>query len=268
MKFDRGRLIGSGNTAKVYMYGNKAVKVFHERIHPSYIKKEFNTSQVVSNSGLCVPAVYELCDIEGRMAIVLERIEGISLNYLFIKKPINMLSIMKLMAKLHREMHDVSNLPLPSQKNHLEQLIHNAGVLTHVEKERILLYLEQLPESCQLCHGDFHPDNILISEDRPTIIDWMDATCGHPAADAARTYILLKYGGLSEQSGIIQRLIRRFISTIYLHDYCSKSLISKEMIKKWILPVAAARLCEDLEGFEKRQLHKLVQKLMTKIEEL
>jgi hypothetical protein len=41
-----------------------------------------------------------------------------------------------------------------------------------------------LPET--LVHGDFHPGNWIADGDVPKVIDWADATWGHPALDAAR----------------------------------------------------------------------------------
>lgn len=56
--------------------------------------------------------------------------------------------------------------------------------------------LESMPKGNSLCHGDFNPSNIIISEDnKPYIIDWSHATQGNPCADAARTYLLFWLSG-------------------------------------------------------------------------
>ncbi|MFC2013409.1 phosphotransferase family protein [Chloroflexota bacterium] len=56
-------------------------------------------------------------------------------------------------------------------------------------KEVVLEALEQLPDGSAVCHGDFHPRNIIISSRGPVIIDWANATQGNPLADVA--WILL-----------------------------------------------------------------------------
>ncbi|TMA37195.1 MAG: aminoglycoside phosphotransferase family protein, partial [Deltaproteobacteria bacterium] len=43
--------------------------------------------------------------------------------------------------------------------------------------------LETLPDGDQLCHGDMHPGNIMLSRRGPMVIDWTNARRGHPAAD-------------------------------------------------------------------------------------
>jgi len=43
--------------------------------------------------------------------------------------------------------------------------------------------LRELPDGEALCHGDFHPRNVIVDGDELTIIDWVDASSGPPAAD-------------------------------------------------------------------------------------
>ena len=39
-----------------------------------------------------------------------------------------------------------------------------------------------------ICHHDLVPENILVSEDGPIVLDWEYAALGHPALDALRLY--------------------------------------------------------------------------------
>ena len=48
------------------------------------------------------------------------------------------------------------------------------------------------PDGDRLCHGDFHPMNILGDVSQPVIIDWPDARRGDPAADVCRSYLLMR----------------------------------------------------------------------------
>ena len=49
-----------------------------------------------------------------------------------------------------------------------------------------------MPHGDRLCHGDFHPLNILGDTLDPVVIDWLDARRGDPVADVCRSYLLLK----------------------------------------------------------------------------
>lgn len=40
-----------------------------------------------------------------------------------------------------------------------------------------------MPDGDHLCHGDFHPRNVLGEALQPILIDWPNACCGDPASD-------------------------------------------------------------------------------------
>ena len=61
------------------------------------------------------------------------------------------------------------------------------------QDRRLHVLVEQVPEfadlvsklgdDATLVHGDFHADNVMISNGRATIFDWSDACVAHPAVD-------------------------------------------------------------------------------------
>jgi aminoglycoside phosphotransferase (APT) family kinase protein len=51
------------------------------------------------------------------------------------------------------------------------------------------------PASLSLCHGDFHPGNVLVEDMQLTgVIDWTNFALGHPEFDAAITQLILSIG--------------------------------------------------------------------------
>ena len=55
------------------------------------------------------------------------------------------------------------------------------------EGQALLEAIAEMPDGDRLCHGDFHPLNILGDTADPLIIDWPDARRGEPAADVCRS---------------------------------------------------------------------------------
>src|SRR5262249_42867679 len=49
--------------------------------------------------------------------------------------------------------------------------------------------LDRLPAGDRLCHGDYHPGNVLLGADRTAVIDWTGAVRGVAEADHARTLL-------------------------------------------------------------------------------
>jgi aminoglycoside phosphotransferase (APT) family kinase protein len=81
-----------------------------------------------------------------------------------------------MLAELQAEMHQRQVAGLPSQKERLVGKITDAAVLPEAVRQAALAKLDSLPEDDKLCHGDFHPGNILLTVHGPVIIDWIDAT--------------------------------------------------------------------------------------------
>ena len=141
-------------------------------------------------------------------------------------------------------------------------------MLTDEIKEKLRKYLKQLPEGNDLCHFDFHPGNIMITENKAVFIDWMTACKGDACADVARTGILLKYGEVPHAPWIIRKIISIFqhhIYKIYIKEYLKISKRNIEDVNRWILPVAAARLREWISDNEKLVLIELVKEQCNKI---
>jgi len=165
------------------------------------------------------------------------------------------------MAHAHAETHKRSVDGLPRQKEMLEWRIRAAPYLSDAEKERIVQYLQTLPDGSQLCHGDYHPDNVMCGE-RFLVIDWMNAVSGNAAGDVARSVLLLRFGTLPDD---MPALIRSFFSfarsrmlSRYESEYRKETGMRREQIESWMLPCAAARLVEGVPEAEKLQLVKYI----------
>jgi len=105
-----------------------------------------------------------------------------------------------------------------------------------------------LPSGRSVCHGDFHPDNILMSEWGPIAIDWMNGGAGDPAADVARTFFLLAHANVPEHMpnrAEITVLRQRFLA-LYLEDYCSITGVSMSDVEAWTPVILAARFGESV----------------------
>jgi len=90
--------------------------------------------------------------------------------------------------------------------------------------------LEGMHTHNKVCHGDFEPSNVVIAEDgTPYILDWAHVTQGNASADAARTYLLFRLQGNTEDA------------EMYLDMFCEKSRTEKRYVQKWMPIVAASQ---------------------------
>ena len=247
---EKGELIGAGRTADVYAWGDeRVIKLYQDWMPAVAIEREFAITRLAREAGLPVPAAEEMLRVDGRLGIVFERVRGISLLKMLETRPWQIVALARLLAEHHARMHACSLSPeAPGQREQIEQGIAWAKDLSELEKQRILTGLAHLPAGNSLCHGDFHPDNIIITDHGPVIIDWMTSRRGQPLADVARTVLLLQSGGLPPRVSFAMRLLinasRSWLVTVYLARYLQIHSASQSEIDAWKLPLLAARLFE------------------------
>ena len=80
-------------------------------------------------------------------------------------------------------------------------------LLDERRKQHMLGSIADMPDGDRLCHGDFHPMNILGEASQPVIIDWSDARRGDPAADVCRTYLLMKLHAAENCDDLSRRIL-------------------------------------------------------------
>ena len=103
-----------------------------------------------------------------------------------------------------------------------------------------------------MCHGDFFPGNIMMTEKDEVIIDWIDASKGNPLADVARTTIILL--GAVETVQLrdgFQKILVRIFHKEYIRYYFKLKPGGEDEYNCWLPIVAAARLSENIPEVEK-----------------
>ena len=87
-----------------------------------------------------------------------------------------------------------------------------------------------------VCHGDFHPLNVVVDGERASVIDWTDAGLGPREADVARTILIFHIAAIAAGSAIERfalkmagpRLARR-----YRRSYEVGASLDPERMRQW-----------------------------------
>ncbi len=241
-----GPRVGYGRTAEMFAWGDgQVLKLFHPGWPREWAEHELEVARAVHASGMASPAVGELTEVDGRVGIVFERIVGPSMLQELSARPWRLLRLARLLAELHATMHGCTAEGLPSLHARLTTKIERADGLPPGLRERALAALDRLPASSAICHGDYHPDNVLLSASGPVVIDWTDAANGNPLADVSRSSLLMRVGAppVGRASALIL-LGRRWLHDAYLQRYFELSPGTRQELAAWELPVAVARLSE------------------------
>ncbi len=265
----KGKLIGQGRTSEIFEWEeDKILKLFRTGLPKIAIENEYEISINIYKELKFTPKVYNLIEIDNRVGIIYERINGITMMKETASKPWKVKKEAQQLAELHKSIQQKVNFELPNCKTRLKDNISRTDLLQDEIKARLYGYIDELEDGNILCHGDFHPDNILITKYGQIIIDWMTATQGNPLADVARTSILFKFGVIPDKIFLGQQIINFIRNKFYLEyikHYIKLTGIKIERIEQWELPVAAARLIEWLPKDEKVSLLNFINKKMEEI---
>ena len=253
----RGERLAGGRTAEIFAWGEgRVLKLLRPGFPAEDAAREAAITRRVHAAGLPVPAVYEEVEVAGRPGIVFERIDGPPMVRALQRQRGRILHYARLLADLQAAVHACVVPDLPSQRRRLYGAIAETAALPVPWKEAAWAALARLPDGAALCHGDFHPANIILSQQRgPVILDWLDATAGNPLADVARTALLIELGDLPPRAPrrLFIRLLRRLFLAAYLGRYRQRRAADRRALADWAGPVAAARLAEQVPG-ERRAL--------------
>lgn len=266
---EKGKLIGQGRTAEVFEWEqDKILKLFRAGLPKMVIEKEYEISANIYKQLSLVPKVYKLIEIDNRSGLIYERINGITMMKVIASKPWRVKKEAQRLAELHKSIQQKVDFELPNCKTRLKDNISKTELLQDDVKTRLYEYIDELEEDNILCHGDFHPDNVLITKNGEIIIDWMTATQGNPLADIARTSVMFKFGVVPVKMYIEKQIINFIRNKFYLEyikHYINLTGVKIEQIEQWELPVAAARLTEWLPQNEKTALLKFINMKMENI---
>jgi Ser/Thr protein kinase RdoA (MazF antagonist) len=261
MKRDLGQPIALGRTAEIYAWDDGWVlKLFYAWFSLEDIQFEQRIARLVLAAGLPVPEVGEILQVNERNGLLYERVDDASMREALEKQPLHLFAFARGTAELHTGMHTCAiQADLPSQHARLERKILHADSLPAPLKTAALNALACLPDGDRICHGDFHPDNILLAPrgavdivgQLPTIIDWIDASRGNSLADLARTTIIILGAAASDQirNWMMKALVRLF-HALYLRRYFQLRPGGADEYRRWLPVVAAARLSENIPEME------------------
>lgn len=270
-----GKCIGSGGCSEVFEWGDdKAIKLFRSNTDEYAVNKEYNNMIVAWKSGLPTYRPYERIELEGRLGIIYQKIDGQTLMDRLIQENITCNNIssafndndndIRITARVLNDIHQKRISGMPNQKEMIKDRISCAAYLTQEEKQCICRIVDNLPSKDLLCHGDPNPGNFIIKDGKTFIIDWMNASIGNPTADIAEYIIMVKYSVLPPEieNGFFQSFnaIRDLAIQIFLDEYIKLSNMKYEEVEQWMVPVMAEKLADGIPDKEKKILAEEIRK--------
>ena len=228
-----GQRLGAGLVAEVFEWGPDVIKLYQRGQGKEQVFREAATLARLEHGRVPVPSVRGVLETDGRWGVVMSRAPGRPIAAQMLERPGDAQAMLDDVVRLQLRIHAEAGHFLPRLRDRLRGAIARARQLSVDEIHATLALLESLPDGDRLCHGDFHPFNVMGTKDAPVVIDWLDATQGVPEADACRSYLLLLHNVPD-------------VAATYLDVYARLSERAREAILAWLPVMAAARLVEDV----------------------
>ncbi|MBQ8653783.1 MAG: phosphotransferase [Clostridia bacterium] len=229
MNLDNVIAVRSNKT--MYRDGDKVIKVFNEEFATADILNEALNTARVEQTGLNIPKLQAVTQVDGKWAIVTDYVEGKTLSQLMEENPDKLDEYLdrfvNIQLNIHRHTCPMLNSLMEKMHRKIDATAPHLDATTRYE---LHTRLAAMHEHRKVCHGDFNPSNVIITPDEQAyILDWAHATQGNASADAARTYLLFSLEGKME------------LAEKYLNLFCKKSDTAKQYVQKWIPIVAASQ---------------------------
>ncbi|MEB9506933.1 aminoglycoside phosphotransferase family protein [Bacillus anthracis] len=244
-------LVAKGNTAEIYLYDNKIVKLFKDYLPDTESINEAKKQKYAYSCGLPVPNVFEVTKIQNRQAIIMEYVKGDSIGDLLLNNLNEAERYINICVNEQKKIHSIcmNTDEIESMRVRLERQIKSVHKLDEKQKGNILNKLHSIKFEPRLCHGDFHPFNLVLSKKNVNIIDWVDASSGDIRADVFRTYLLYAQSHIE-------------LAEMYLQIYCSNTDLTRDEIFQWAPIISVARFTEKVSSQNEVDLSRLLKQYL------
>ncbi len=259
--------IAEGQEAEIFEWeGGTVLRLMRSNYGPESVELQARALNAAHSAGVAVPIPGDTTIVDGRHGLVMERIDGPDLLTLLGTKPWHIWSAGTTTGRMQAEMHDVAAPEgLPNLKASLRQSIETSDRVPPETAKFALDVLADLPEGDRLCHGDFHPGNIIKARDRDVVIDWSNVVVGDPAADYTRSLLLIRLGepppGASFVIRILANVGRGALGAAIRSGYRRHRKLDADLVRRWEVPVMAHRLTEGYEEERPKLLRLLEERL-------
>lgn len=249
------------------------LKLFHADVEQDLIDGEaLNTKEIYEKGASAVDCYGQarVKDTDGtiRSGILIKKIPGETLIARGLSKPQTIPSIGKIMAEQQLKLHAQTSDAIKPYKDLVRESLGKDSMrfLSDEDRAKVEQYLESLPDKKQILHFDYHPDNIMSDGESVSIIDFMTAATGDPAADVCATKILLNEGemipGFSKAVAMLLNFLKKKVYASYVKQYKKQSGITDADIDRWRLAFLIVRkgiwaIPSEAEPFKQKILEEL-----------
>ena len=181
---------GEGGTALTYTHkdGFSLAKLYNPGFEADRAKAEFLTARAVFELGIPSPEPFRLITDGQRSGAEYELIKNKrSYTRIISQEPERLEEISLKFARMAKELHakQADTTRLQSYKQRIANFYHEKDMVPEDYKQRVLQFLDTVPDTPRCLHGDLHIGNIITDGQRDLWIDLGEFAYGVPEWDLA-----------------------------------------------------------------------------------
>ena len=181
---------GEGGTALTYTHkdGLSLAKLYNPGFEADRAKAEFLTARAVFELGIPSPEPFRLITDGQRSGAEYELIKNKrSYTRIISQEPERLEEISLKFARMAKELHakQADTTRLQSYKQRIANFYHEKDKVPEDYKQRVLQFLDTVPDTPRCLHGDLHIGNIISDGQRDLWIDLGEFAYGAPEWDLA-----------------------------------------------------------------------------------
>jgi len=239
---DGCEMIGEGFYGVVYRIDPETiVKVYKKGNSIDSVKREIELARKAFVMGIPTAIPYDIVKVGDLYGSVFELLNSESLQKLIITGA-DIDKLVKESVEVLKKMHCTTLSPneLPSQKeNKISWVKDCANYLPAETVQQLIQWLENIPETNTMIHGDFHIKNMMLQNGELLLIDMDTLSLGHPIFELGAIYATymgfacVNHNNPQEFLGISYEQSKKFLDLTFEYYFDGKSQEYKEkMIEK------------------------------------
>lgn len=245
--------LGAGRAAEVFAWSpGLVVKLARGPEFEEGLQYEAAALEAAAAAGIPVPKPRGIVTHEGRIGLLMDRIEGTDVLSILEKQPWRVWSLAGMTGRLHVQL---GGTPAPAGAHDVlagaRRIVAESPHVPDSARPRLLTILDQVRPGTQLCHLDFHPGNVMLSPEGPIIIDFPNAASGPALADHAKSWVILTAGSPQPDTPVLSRLLikvfRKLARAAYMRTYRRDAPYDSLEFARWKAIAVAVRLNEGIQ---------------------
>ena len=185
--------IGRGAKGDVYRYDDELIiKVYNQNNTYHDVEREISMARKAFILGIPTAISFGIVSVGDKYGAMYELLDSETVSACIARNPGRLETYAKLMAELARTIHGTKvkeDDGFPEAMDRVRDYIEGGiGREDEVMAEKVNAFLETLPVTNTLLHGDFHTGNVFLQRGEPLLIDMDRLSTGHPIIELSDLY--------------------------------------------------------------------------------